>query len=118
MRLADAYYLKAGYFDLTLVARVLFIENTAGNRGGAIWSLGANLLDVDGAIFKSNKANRGGAAGVETAQNINHVFSECFFEDNEALDGGAVYLHQGPGVHIVNASVFRGNYARKSPICP
>ena len=75
----------------------------------------ADLVDISNVMFMSNKASAGGAVYIAAVDDKQTKFSKCLFERNAAEDGGAVYLNTGPGVDIVNASVFRDNFAGELP---
>ena len=75
----------------------------------------ADVLDISNVMFMSNKASAGGAVYIAAVDDKQTKFSKCLFERNAAEDGGAVYLNTGPGVDIVNASVFRDNFAGELP---
>lgn len=72
------------------------------------------VLNVNGTIFKSNKASLGGAAYVIAVTDTPTVFRDCYFEENIAADGGAVYLNTALAVDIFSGSVFRKNSAGES----
>ena len=95
--------------------KVAFVENYAVGRRGAMFIEFADVVEVNYSRFKSNEGSLGGAAYIVAAEDKQTIFSECVFENNEAGDGGAVYLNTGPGVDIFTASVFRNNFAGELP---
>lgn len=72
------------------------------------------VLQVGNAIFRSNKAESGGAVFLAIGLGRQAHFTNAFFGGNEATDGGAVYLYTGTGIDIFTECVFHDNYASKS----
>ena len=52
----------------------------------------ADLLDTSNVMFMSNEASLGGAVYISAVDDKQTIFSKCFFESNEAADGGALAL--------------------------
>ncbi|GBG82874.1 hypothetical protein CBR_g36400 [Chara braunii] len=88
-----------------------FEYNTGGTGGGAIRLDSFATLKATNVIFRDNKGVEGGA--------IKNVESDiqcdrCQFLNNEAGDGGAVYLRDNGGTEATfTNTVFRGNRATK-----
>lgn len=104
-----------GASGLSSVGSVTFLRNEAVSIGGALWTAGAITLDVNDAVFESNKAGLGGAVYVIGTDRKATEFNACNFEDNEAADGGAIYYYTGAGLDICTTSIFRRNSASESP---
>ncbi|CAN0510285.1 unnamed protein product, partial [Scytosiphon promiscuus] len=113
-RVAGGLYSDAGGDD-TSSWSVVFVNNSADAVGGALAFKTCDQVHVGNTMFKSNKASLGGAISVVAVDDKPTFFSECVLEGNTAEDGGALYLHTGPGVDIFNASVFKNNFACESP---
>ena len=53
----------------SIAADVMFTENSAAHRGGAIAVINGTNLSITGITFKRNQANRGGALYIEVRIN-------------------------------------------------
>ena len=122
---------------VTIAGSVKFINNSADNEGGAIYSFIGNVTISDNArvVFQSNRAGNGGAiasngviinathvyfqgnqaesagGAIVVVSNIELAASVQFF-NNTALLGGAIVMIQGPLTVANNARViFGGNRA-------
>ena len=95
--------LNGGAIYNTYAARVSntkFIENQAGNQGGAIYTAEKSALVVNGATFTNNSAKQGGAifAGVNSIVQI----ADTSFTGNTAGNyGGAIYASEGSEIQIM-----------------
>ena len=88
-----------------------FIGNAAVDAGGALYAIDCDLLQVCNATFGWNNAELGGAVVVVVSADETSEFSNCMFDGNTAVDGGAVYLYTSTGVDTFTSSVFRYNLA-------
>ena len=68
-------------------------------------------LDLSGSNFISNQAEFGGAVSLTSTKEETREFGECYFEENRATDGGALYLYTGAGTAAVKDSDFVKNHA-------
>lgn len=103
-------------FDPKYIGSATFIENTADSQGGAMYTVGADLLHFSGARFESNEAEFGGAIYVASTGDEQTEFTDCNFHGNEATDGGAVYLYTGTGQDVFTTATFNGNSASRYPV--
>lgn len=74
-----------------------------------------NELDLSDSRFSLNRAEFGGAISLTSTKEETREFGECHFEENEATDGGALYLYTGAGTAAVKDSNFVRNYASEIP---
>lgn len=91
-----------------------FEKNVATETGGATSIEDSDSFDIVGADFRQNAATLGGAVFVTAFEDRPRTFGGCWFQHNEAADGGALYFATGRGVDRVHDSIFRGNYASES----
>ena len=90
------------------VTNVIFAENQAFGKGGAIYT-GAGALNISNAVFKNNTAVSGGAIYSDNGQ---IHFDSIVFASNTATagDGGAVYAANNT-FNFTGASPFSNNKA-------
>jgi predicted outer membrane repeat protein len=95
----------------TRLDQVLFVENSADDRGGGILCKGSpDSFVASGVTFLRNAAVSGGGfcnAGAGTPE-----FSQCIWIGNTAQAGGAVYCQALTGTHL-RESTLRGNNATR-----
>lgn len=107
---------NAGSLIISVTGTAWFTRNNAIAAGGAISLTAPVEVKISNVIFAANTAKNGGAISVDsTTHNDRRVYENCMFEDNMATDGGAVYLFGGAGLDYVTSSIFRNNFASKSP---
>ncbi len=113
---------------LTILGNVSFVDNIAGDNGGAIYASGSfeyrfdkdravstvSRVDISGAgVFSGNNAlgSYGGAISIE-GRGILSISGDVRFQGNRGLvQGGAVHYYQGSEAHISGRVVFEDNYA-------
>lgn len=70
--------------------------------------------NVSGSLFSAHEASIGGAVFSTNIRGEEMVIDACVFEENKAIDGGALYLNSFGETDTVTASFFRGNVAGES----
>ena len=86
-----------------------FLNNTAGDMGGAIF-INSGVLTVNDSTFTGNTANnKGGAIHTGQATPCTLIVNDSTFTDNTAPDGGAVYVNSGTST--ITGCTFSGNTA-------
>ena len=86
-----------------IFTRGSFTDNIARSRGGAIYSSGAETVEINGTVFSGNKAkgehtsdNGDGGAIRYSNANANWTLTNVSFTENSAADfGGAIYANGG-----------------------
>jgi predicted outer membrane repeat protein len=108
---------------LTILGNVSFVDNIAGDNGGAIYASGAAdlpvstvaHLDVGGAaVFSSNKAlgSYGGAISIERSGTL-AIHGDVRFQGNVGLVlAGAVHVDRGCVANISGRVVINSNFAQ------
>ncbi len=90
-----------------------FIENVATpddhGDGAAIWA-NVNTITVSGTTFRGNKGFLGGAVYLVGVTQDTPVFNNCTFDNNTALQGGAVFVEASTYLHV-NDTIFTDNKA-------
>lgn len=107
--------MSTGGSDVVFTRNVTFSNNSAAAGGGAMLITAPDKLDLSGSRFYLNKAEFGGAVSLTSTKEETRFFEDCYFEENEATDGGALYLYTGAGTAAVQNSIFYQNYAREFP---
>ena len=81
--------------DLMIAQSVSFINNTANQYGGAVYSTGSTLsVSGEGIYFKNNKAIDGGAIYNNYTEHEFHVTGSVSFVNNTAEEyGGAIFTN-------------------------
>ena len=132
---SDVGYIKLALFPVPQVSKhaSLFVGNTAGKDGGALFfnSQNENIFIMRGTEFRNNKAGGGGGAvGFDFLNGYIYMYSvkflgnragttggalslskmnfplvsyDAYFESNTARDGGAVFLGDGNGNGLVKS---------------
>ncbi|WP_238541933.1 choice-of-anchor Q domain-containing protein [Acidovorax sp. CF316] len=94
------------------IANVVFRNNTASARGGAIYLTGAGSMGISKTVFDGNASRNGGAIRVAgNASNATTIDQSVFRGNTASSDGGALYLSDD-GFTITRSS-FTGNAAVK-----
>ena len=95
----------------------VFINNKAGNQGGAIYSagnMGTKTYPIEDNVFINNEAGIGGAIFLRGSWNSKSIFAtKSLFQENFATKGGsAIYNYMVSGSYIANItySIFQDNY--------
>ena len=102
---------QAGY-PQWLIRRMIFEDNEADNRGGALFFGGDESYEIQQTIFRGNRASYGGV--IYSQDEVDLFIRECQFIDNESSGrGGAIYNQNDAGVAILD-SLFRGNHSKYS----
>jgi hypothetical protein len=91
----------------TLILTASTLQGNRGNFGGAICSVGSNLV-ITGCKFRNNVATDQGGAIYLFGDSVN--LTNCIFQGNSAVLGGAIYHGSGSSPVITNCS-FQGNAA-------
>ena len=115
-------------------SRLLYVYTSAGNKvflkninfvnghaissggvnpyGGAIFSQGGAIIEIENCTFINNKApqtnNQGGAIYVASG---NLTVKTSLFENNTAYKGGAIYMRQNPTVTVKGCAFIDNNHA-------
>lgn len=90
---------------------VVFRDNEAKTRGGAIYLTGSGSLAIAKSTFRANSSRYGGAIRVAGNNSNATTISQSTFAANTALsDGGAVYLSDDG--FTISQSTFTGNTAQ------
>ena len=94
----------------TIVSNSKFINNYAGEHGGAIYSTeDGDNTQILNCYFESNTANNwGGAISISTP---NSKIQDCTFVNNTAESGGALNVEREASNVVVNNSRFMNNSA-------
>lgn len=77
--------------------------------GGAIYAGTSTTLELFNGTFSSNSGNSGGAVAILVT--VEGTISGCLFENNEGVDGGALYIGTSPDGFTLEGSTFFGNFA-------
>ena len=101
------------FISFTEYCKVKFINNSATNKGGALWwrytkSLkNANFSGNSTVIFSNNTAKQGGAVCFEGKyqQKIFQSSTNVTFIHNEAIEGGAVYLSSSSDIIFTDIAI-------------
>ena len=95
----------------------VFINNKAGNQGGAIYSagnIGTKTCPIEDNVFINNEAGQGGAIFLRGSWTSKSIFAtKSIFQENFASEGGsAIYNYMVSGSYIANitCSIFYDNY--------
>lgn len=96
-----------------------FSKNTAKFYGGAISLSDPVKFNINGARFESNSGASGGAVSVKSTEGTTGGFADCWFDSNDASNGGALHLSTGytgesENRRFVGDSVFVNNVAGES----
>ena len=92
-----------------LIRRMIFEDNEADERGGALYFREDESYEIQQTIFRGNRASYGGA--IYSQDEVDLFIQECQFIDNETPSrGGAIYNQNDAGVAILD-SLFRGNHS-------
>ena len=87
-----------------------FVNNSAGNGGGVIYTPGVNDVAVlEGNRFHSNRADSGGVIAMFVS-GVLTIIVENLFSHNHAVRGGAIHLHRSNNL-TVSLSNFINNSA-------
>ena len=88
-------------------------DASASGHGGAIWNGGIVHLRGQAVLSRNSAPNRGGAIYLFLANSTLHVDPEVVIEENEATEGGGIYID--PGSPGAGGSVdIRGTLRRNS----
>ena len=124
------YWEENCYF--TTISHSNFVNNSANENGGAVFWKGQNGVihnsnftlneatkggavywacsclengEISGSRFISNNATFGGAIFLEhETEPIEIKITESYFENNTAVDGGAIYWNNGDNVNIIGSN--------------
>ena len=66
------------------IENCLFVSNTASNQGGVLQTYNGNNIVVCGCCFENNEAMQGGAVYVNNAASNTYTLDGCCFKNNEA----------------------------------
>jgi len=96
--------------------RCSFINNTSGDKGGAIALLGNSILSIYDCIFEKNHAKDGGAIYSEM---LVKSFNSMFIENSAENGGGAYFSNRGDfsginNIFINNSASYGGAIYGKS----
>lgn len=98
-------YLSSSTLDYE---NIRFSKNSAGDRGGAIYSDGR--IAIDGSLFDANAADYG--AGFYLASSENSTINNSAISGNSAnYEGGGIYLTKSEGEAYFRFSTFHNNSA-------
>ncbi|TVQ27542.1 MAG: hypothetical protein EA383_02395 [Spirochaetaceae bacterium] len=80
-----------------IIANSSFTLNEAGDRGGAIYTVGlAVTLQVYNSVFHQNTAQSGGAIGMfRSGQNV-QITNVTINQNSATISGGAIWIESGP----------------------
>ena len=97
----------------TTISNTAFEKNSAKNHGGAIYNnSGATLLITDGTTFSENKAQSGGAISNEATVNITASTNGAIsFTNNEVTKSGGAIFNSGSGQLALQNVKFNDNSA-------
>ena len=104
------------FISFTEYCTIKFINNSATNKGGALWwrqytgSLLLNTANFSGnstVIFSNNTAGQGGAVHIEDnyKQVIFQSSTNVMFIHNKAIEGGAVYLSSSSDIIFTDIAI-------------
>lgn len=102
---------KSELVIINLLSEVIFENNSAYSKGGAIYSENQNFI-INNSIFLNNKANFGGSLFTSNSQTISIIFTiqNSLFKKNMAkIEGGAIKYESDPVITI--DCVFEENIA-------
>jgi hypothetical protein len=91
----------------TLILTASTLHENRGDNGGAILSIGSNLV-ITGCEFRNNVATDFG--GTLYLYEDSAILTNCIFQGNSAAQGGAIYQDNDSSSVITNCS-FQGNAA-------
>lgn len=86
------------------------------SNGAAIWATGTSRLRIEYSVFENNRARTSGAAlyiagSIADAKGFGPFIGQCFFVNNSAQQGGAIYISEAVGTLQIASCVFYNNVA-------
>ncbi|MBC8124586.1 MAG: hypothetical protein H7X70_02525, partial [Candidatus Kapabacteria bacterium] len=94
-----------------------FRNCTSPGYGSAIWANNVSRLRVEYSVFENNRASMNGGAvfiagSTADVKGFGPFIGQCFFVNNSAAQGGAIYLEEAAGTTQFASCVFYNNVAR------
>jgi hypothetical protein len=102
--------------DQCVMTSLLFVNNIAGDKGGAVWLDSSSHVDIEGADFTNNAAVSSSGAAIYTKYSTLSIALSKFTGNSAAAGAGAVFweYHSGmtePAGMRDNTNVFTLNTA-------